>query len=100
MANTHSRWRPARTTSARSTVTSVTSSQKGARVTWCLYVDVSKVREWERGFLEFMGAQFPQVGNAIKKEKVLSKDTEAALKQGIEGLLKHYVPEVTEVRAA
>ncbi|HMO69152.1 MAG TPA: NifU family protein, partial [Novosphingobium sp.] len=24
----------------------------------------------------------------------------ATLKQGIEGLLKHYVPEVTEVRAA
>jgi len=51
-------------------------------------VDVSKVREWERGFLEFMGAQFPQVGNAIKKDKVLSKDTEAALKQGIEAFKK------------
>ncbi len=51
-------------------------------------VDVSKVREWERGFLEFMSAQYPQVGNAIKKEKVLSKDTEAALKAGIEAFKK------------
>ena len=46
-------------------------------------VPVAKVREWERGFLDFMGAQFPQVGDGIAKEKVLSKDLEASLKQGI-----------------
>jgi len=51
-------------------------------------VAVAKVREWERGFLEFMSAQFPQVGDAIRKEKVLSKDTEAALKQGIDAYKK------------
>ena len=31
-----------------------------------------------------MAAQFPQVGDAIRKEKVLSKETEAELKRGIE----------------
>ncbi|MCC6772733.1 MAG: F0F1 ATP synthase subunit alpha [Gemmatimonadaceae bacterium] len=46
-------------------------------------VPVAGVRDWERGFLEYMGAQFPQVGDAIRKDKVLSKDTESALKQGI-----------------
>jgi len=46
-------------------------------------VAVAQVRTWERDFLEFMSAQFPQVGDALRKEKVLSKDTEAALKQGI-----------------
>ncbi len=46
-------------------------------------VPVAKVREWERGFLDFMAAQWPQVGDAIRKEKVLSKDTEATLKNGI-----------------
>jgi len=51
-------------------------------------VEVAKVREWERSFLDFMVAQFPQVGDAIRKEKVLSKDTEAALKQGIEAFKK------------
>jgi F-type H+/Na+-transporting ATPase subunit alpha len=51
-------------------------------------VAVAKVREWERSFLEFMAAQFPQVGEAIRKEKVLSKDTEAALKQGIDAYKK------------
>ncbi len=47
-------------------------------------VPVERVREWERGFLEYMEAQFPQVGDAIRKEKVLSKGTESALKQGID----------------
>jgi F-type H+/Na+-transporting ATPase subunit alpha len=51
-------------------------------------VGVARVREWERGFLAFMAAQYPQVGDAIRKEKVLSKDTEAALKQGIDAYKK------------
>jgi F-type H+-transporting ATPase subunit alpha len=46
-------------------------------------VGTGKVRAWEKGFHEFMAAQYPQVGEAILKEKALSKDTEAALKQGI-----------------
>jgi F-type H+-transporting ATPase subunit alpha len=48
-------------------------------------VPVSRIREWERGFLEFMSTEFPQVGEKIRKEKALSKDTEADLKRGIEG---------------
>ena len=46
-------------------------------------VPVAAVRAWERGFHEFMAAQYPQVGEAIRKEKAISKDTEAALKAGI-----------------
>ncbi|MEO7964496.1 MAG: F0F1 ATP synthase subunit alpha, partial [Gemmatimonadaceae bacterium] len=46
-------------------------------------VAIASVREWEKRFLEYMSAQFPQVGDGIKKDKVLSKDGEAALKQGI-----------------
>jgi F-type H+-transporting ATPase subunit alpha len=46
-------------------------------------VATNKVRAWEKGFHEFMAAQYPQVAQAITKEKALSKDTEAALKQGI-----------------
>ena len=51
-------------------------------------VEVSKVRAWERGFLEFMTLQYPQVGEGIRKEKALSKDIEAALKQGIDAYKK------------
>ncbi|MBL8982410.1 MAG: F0F1 ATP synthase subunit alpha [Gemmatimonadetes bacterium] len=51
-------------------------------------VAVNRIKEWERGFHAFMAAQFPQVPDAIRKEKALSKDTEAALKQGIEAYRK------------
>ena len=47
-------------------------------------VPVAKIREWERGFQDFMAAKFPQVGEKLRTEKVLSKDTEADLKRGIE----------------
>jgi len=46
-------------------------------------IDVAKIRNWERDFHEFMATKFPQVGDALRKEKVLSKDTEEALKRGI-----------------
>jgi hypothetical protein len=46
-------------------------------------VDVAKIRTWERDFHEFMATKFPQVGDALRKEKVLSKDSEEALKRGI-----------------
>ena len=47
-------------------------------------VPVARVREWERGFLDYMAAQYPQVGTAIVREKALSKDSEADLKRGID----------------
>jgi F-type H+-transporting ATPase subunit alpha len=51
-------------------------------------VAVDAIREWESGFHRFMAAQFPQVGDAIRKEKQLSKDSEAHLKRGIEAYKK------------
>jgi len=48
-------------------------------------VPVAQIREWERGFLEYVAAQFPQVGDKIRTERALSKDTEAELKQAIAG---------------
>ena len=47
-------------------------------------VDVAKVREWETGFHAYMKAQFPQVGDKIRKEKVVSKETEAELRRAID----------------
>jgi len=46
-------------------------------------VEVAAIGDWERGFHEFMAAQYPQVGQSIRSEKVLSKETEEALKRGI-----------------
>jgi len=47
-------------------------------------VEVSKVREWETGFHAYMKAQFPNIGETIKKDKVVSKETEAELRRAIE----------------
>jgi F-type H+-transporting ATPase subunit alpha len=51
-------------------------------------VPVGQVREWERGFHEYMAANFPQVGEAIRSSKDLTKETEADLKRGIEAFKK------------
>jgi len=47
-------------------------------------IPVPELKEWESGFLEYVAAQYPQVTEAIRKEKVLSKETEADLKRAIE----------------
>ncbi|MGH7696595.1 MAG: F0F1 ATP synthase subunit alpha [Gemmatimonadaceae bacterium] len=46
-------------------------------------VKVSDIRDWESGFHDFMTSKYPNVGDAIRKEKQLSKSTEEALKRGI-----------------
>jgi F-type H+-transporting ATPase subunit alpha len=47
-------------------------------------VAVGDIREWETQFHKFMAEQYAQVGQAIRTEKVLSKETEGALRRGIE----------------
>ncbi|HWL40054.1 MAG TPA: F0F1 ATP synthase subunit alpha, partial [Gemmatimonadaceae bacterium] len=47
-------------------------------------IPVSELKAWETGFLEYAAAQYPQVTESIRKEKVLSKETEADLKRAIE----------------
>ena len=54
-------------------------------------IPVNRVREWERGFHEFVQHQFPQVGERIRSEKTLSKETEAELKRAIEGFTQQFV---------
>jgi F-type H+-transporting ATPase subunit alpha len=51
------------------------------------YIDdvaVPQLRAWEKGFHEFMAAQFPQVGERIRSEKAISKETEADLRRAID----------------
>jgi F-type H+-transporting ATPase subunit alpha len=47
-------------------------------------IPVNRIREWERGFHDYMQTQYPQVGQAIRKEKALSKDAEGTLRQAVE----------------
>ena len=46
-------------------------------------VPVAKIREWERGFHDYLDTQFPQIGQGIRKERALSKEIEADLKRAV-----------------
>jgi F-type H+-transporting ATPase subunit alpha len=47
-------------------------------------VPVAQVRQWEQGLHQYMAAQAPQVGEKVRTERALSKDTEAQLRRAIE----------------
>jgi hypothetical protein len=47
-------------------------------------IDTGKVRAWEKGFLEYVRAQFPQILDGMRTTKALAKDAEAELKRAIE----------------
>jgi F-type H+-transporting ATPase subunit alpha len=47
-------------------------------------IPVGDIREWERGFLEYVNAQYPQVTERLRKEKQLTKENEADLRRAVE----------------
>jgi F-type H+/Na+-transporting ATPase subunit alpha len=47
-------------------------------------VQVSHIREWEKGFHEYVSASYPQIGEKLRTQKALSKELEAELKAAIE----------------
>jgi len=55
-------------------------------------VPVAQVREWERGFHEFMAASYPQVGEGLRSGKTLTKEIEADLRRGIDAYKKTVTP--------
>ena len=46
-------------------------------------IPVDQVREWEHGFHNFMRTQHPDIGNAIRTSKVISKEDEPKLVEAI-----------------
>jgi F-type H+-transporting ATPase subunit alpha len=59
-------------------------------------IPTNEIRNWEKGFLEFVPSQFPQVSERLKTEKALNKELEADLKRAIE----HYNSQFTPGRKA
>ena len=55
-------------------------------------VPVNQVRAWERGFLDYMTANYPQVGDGLRSQRDLSKDIEENLRRGIEAYKKVAAP--------
>jgi F-type H+-transporting ATPase subunit alpha len=47
-------------------------------------VPVAEIRAFERDFHDFVAARFPAVGERIRTEKALSKESESSLRQAIE----------------
>lgn len=45
---------------------------------------VEKVREFEEGFYPFMRERYPEIGEKIRREKQLDKETEAELRKAVE----------------
>jgi F-type H+-transporting ATPase subunit alpha len=51
-------------------------------------VPVNQVREWERGFHQFMAKSYPNIGDSLRNGKVLTKELDADLRRGIEAYKK------------
>jgi F-type H+-transporting ATPase subunit alpha len=47
-------------------------------------VPVAQVRDWERGFHEYMATSYPQVADGLRQSRDLSKELEADLRSGID----------------
>jgi F-type H+-transporting ATPase subunit alpha len=47
-------------------------------------VNVPAIKEWEKGLLEFMAAQHPEIGEEIRTRKALSDDVSGRLRKAIE----------------
>jgi F-type H+-transporting ATPase subunit alpha len=60
-------------------------------------VEVGRIRQWEREFHEAMDARSPQIGERIRTEKALSKETEAQLRQAIERFTQDFLRQSTGV---
>src|ERR1700704_3914090 len=63
-------------------------------------IAVNRLKDWEKGFLEFMAAEFPQGGGRIRAEKALSKETETDLRRGIDQYKKVAISAAPPVTAA
>lgn len=63
-------------------------------------VEVNRIRAWEASFLEFMHSAHTGVGEAIRNEKVMSEETEQALRGAIEQHKRMFRSEMAEQIAA
>ena len=54
-------------------------------------VAADSVPAWEQSFYQFMSTNYPEIGNAINREKVLSETTEDGMKLAIDEFNKQFV---------
>ena len=57
-------------------------------------VGPARIKEFEKKFYDYMNSVYPDVGKAIKAERVISAATEERLKEGIETCIEKYLKEI------
>ena len=62
-------------------------------------VDIRKIRAWEKSFLDFVNSSRPQIGGAIRGEKVISDETGDALRKAIEDHKQTFRAELAAAQA-
>lgn len=62
-------------------------------------IPVERVRAFEVGFQQYMRAQHPEVGQAIREQKKMSEEVEQQLVAGIEAFKATFLDEVSETAA-
>ena len=55
---------------------------------YLLDVPVNEITEFEKNFFEFLDTKYPEVPENIRKEKVISEETEKLLQKAIEEIKK------------
>ncbi len=55
------------------------------------HVPINRVPEWEQKFYQFMASNYPEIGNTIDRERVLSAQTEDSLKLALGEFNKQFV---------
>ena len=63
-------------------------------------LEASEIRSWEASFIEYMRSAHLEVGDAIRSEKVISDDTDAALRKAIENHKRMFRTEAAPAVAA
>jgi len=63
-------------------------------------VEAKEIRSWESSFLEYVKSAHPEIGEAIRTDKVIGEETDAALRKAIENHKRMFRTEAAPAAAA
>jgi len=62
-------------------------------------VDVAKIRQWEKSFLDYVNSSRPQIGESIRTEKKITEENEEALRKAIDDHKQLFRAETSAARS-
>ena len=54
-------------------------------------IAVDRIPDWEAGFYQYAASNYPEIGNTIDREKVISDQTEDSLQLALNDYNKQFV---------